>query len=72
MTDMKFSFLVGFITLSYVENSLRNYCFHNGYDISIEKGTGFLSKPMWITITVPDNDVSKVKNDVYDMFDEVE
>jgi hypothetical protein len=71
MKELKWTFpSVGCLAVSYVENSIRTYCFEHGYEFSIEKGSGILYKPMWISITVPENDVMMVKSDIYYMFSE--
>ena len=59
---------VGRLAVAYIENSIQTYCFQRGYNFSIEKGKGFLTKPMWISITVPDDDVNEVKSDIHYMF----
>jgi hypothetical protein len=59
---------VGILAVSYIENSIKTYCFQKGYEYSIEKGSGFITKPMWVSITVPDSDVNEVKSDINYMF----
>lgn len=69
MKTLKWTFTdVGILAVSYIENSIKTYCFQRGYNFSIEKGKGLLKKPMWVSITVPDDDVNEVKSDIHYMF----
>ena len=71
MKTLKWTFEnVGLLDVSYIENSIRTYCFKNDYEFSIEKGSGILWKPMWVSITVPDNEAMMVKSDIHYMFQE--
>lgn len=70
MRTLKWTFNdVGRLAVAYIENSIKTYCFERGYDFSIEKGKGVLSIPMWISITVPDDEVMMTKSDIHYMFD---
>ena len=71
MKTLKWTFHdVGLLAVAYIENSIKTYCFQRGYNFSIEKGKGILSIPMWISITVPNNEVMMTKSDIYYMFSE--
>lgn len=71
MKTLKWTFHdVGRLAVAYIENSIKTYCFQRGYNFSIEKGKGILSIPMWISITVPNNEVMMTKSDIYYMFSE--
>ena len=71
MKTLKWTFHdVGRLAVAYIENSIKTYCFQRGYNFSIEKGKGILSIPMWISITVPDNEAMITKSDIYYMFSE--
>lgn len=71
MKTLKWTFHdVGRLAVAYIENSIKTYCFQRGYNFSIEKGKGFLTIPMWIAITVPDDEVMMTKSDIYYMFSE--
>lgn len=71
MKTLKWTFHdVGRLTVAYIENSIKTYCFQRGYNFSIEKGKGLLTIPMWISITVPDNEAMMTKSDIYYMFSE--
>ena len=61
---------VGLLAVAYIENSIKTYCFERGYKFSIEKGSGILSKPLWVSITVPDDEVMMTKSDIHYMFSE--
>ena len=65
---LKFNLEVGRLSIGYVTNILNDYCFQHDYDITIKKGSGLLSIPMYVKITVPKEDFEFVKEDFQEMF----
>lgn len=56
-TTVKFSINAGILMSSYVENSIRNYCFMHDYDLQIEKGSGILTKTFFVKINLPEEEL---------------
>lgn len=51
---------IGILYMGQIINTFKSFCFHNGFDLNIEKGSGILSKPLYITIRCSGKDKSKV------------
>lgn len=70
MIECKWVLEVGCLYYSAAENIIKGYCFQKGYSCTIEKGAGILSKPFYVTITLPKEDKQQVISDLQYLFDE--
>lgn len=45
---------IGCLVIGTVENYIQSLCFKNDFDVTMKRGKGFLSKPLYVTIKCPD------------------
>ena len=45
---------VGCLVIGELEDQIQMFCFRNGFDIKMQRGKGFLSKPLFAIIKCPD------------------
>ena len=55
MVELRYRLNVGRLTIGFVKNVVRDFCFSNGLSFEIIEGSGFLSKPLYIKIYTPEN-----------------
>ena len=67
-TILTYKMEVGTLTLPIVENSLDAYCSENGFDLTMKRGKGILSKPLNVTIAVPTHLVKQTIADIQNIF----
>lgn len=56
MASIKASFDVGAAIIGTVENTIKNFCFQNDYELTMDRGRGFFSKPLFIEIKTPNDE----------------
>lgn len=45
---------VGCLVIGQLEDEIQKFCFRNGFDVRMQRGKGFLSKPLFAIIKCPD------------------
>lgn len=45
---------VGCLVIGQLEDEIQTFCFKNDFDLKMQRGKGFLSKPLFATIKCPD------------------
>lgn len=45
---------VGCLVIGQLENHIQAICFKNDFDVTMKRGKGFLSMPLFVTIKCPD------------------
>ena len=55
MVELRYMWNVGRLTICFVKNVVRDFCFSNGLSFEIIEGSGFLSKPLYVKIYTPEN-----------------
>lgn len=61
MVELRYRWNVGRLTIGFVKNVVRDFCFSNGLSFEIIEGSGFLSKPLYIKIYTPENRIGYVE-----------
>lgn len=61
---IRFTLDVGIFSIGLVQNTLRKYCFYKDYELTMEKGSGILSKPIYVKIRVPASEVSSAEKEI--------
>lgn len=60
MIKINYIITAGIMALSYVENSIKAFCFQNDIDVKIDKGSGIFCKPLFVTFYATDDNAKKI------------
>lgn len=66
--QIKFTADVGILATGEFKNTLTEYCFRRGYDLSIKSGFGIFEKPMFVKIICPKSEHKKALEEIKKLF----